>query len=54
MYYNELKMYCKSEGLSEYLRSEMKAVSPRKPAAPEKDKEQRPEEKAQNGLKRVV
>lgn len=28
--FNELKLYCKSEGLSEYLRSEARIVSPSK------------------------
>jgi hypothetical protein len=54
MYYNELKMYCKSEGLSEYLLSEMKLVSPKKSAVPAKDTDNRGGKKAQSGLKRVV
>jgi hypothetical protein len=54
MYYNELKMYCKSEGLSEYLLSEMRTVAPRKGEAPAKGKKPLTDKKATDSLKRVV
>ncbi len=53
MYCDELKMYCKSEGLSEYLRSEVKLVS-HKNAPDSKDKAKRDLKIARSGLKRVV
>jgi hypothetical protein len=52
MYYNELKMYCKSEGLSEYLLSEMKAVLQRKETP--KAKKPLTDKKQTDSLKRVV
>lgn len=46
-------MYCKSEGLSEYLRSEIKLNS-HKNAQDSKEKTKRDLKKARSGLKRVV
>jgi hypothetical protein len=51
MYYNELKMYCKSEGLSEYLLSEMKNVLQRKDTVKAK---KLADKKHTNSYKRVV
>lgn len=50
MYYNELKMYCKSEGLSEYMLSEVKIS--RKEAEPEKAKKPLNDKKDPSALKR--
>lgn len=53
--YDELKLYCKSEGLTEYLRSELKISSQGKSAFIQKSKDVlRPEKKNPGPVKRVV
>lgn len=50
--FNELKLYCKSEGLTEYLRSEARVSSDKKDAR-EKEKTQRADKRDQGLVKKA-